>query len=410
MAAIPGFTPETNEFYHGGADAAFRRLRAEDPLHWYEPFQFWAVTKYADVQSISQRPRQFSSEQGTQLFEAVRRSRGEPPFGETGGSMGAMAANAPSILRMDPPTHNRHRKLVMNAFTPRRIAALEPRIREIAKRSLDAIDVRAPVDYVEQIAIPMPMYVIAEMLGVSSDDYGDFRRWSDAMIEAGGGDISLETAKVVGELVRYVLDVAERRRRDPQDDLISILTLAEVDGERLTDAEIGMFCLTLLVAGNETTRNLVSGGALALMRNPAQRENLLADPGLLPNAVEEMLRFVSPVRSFARVATTDTEIRGKKIRAGQGVVMFYSSANRDEEVFGADSDAFDVTRASARRQIAFGFGEHHCLGASLARLEARVMFEELFARWPRFALAGEPAPLPSSLMNGLVRMPVVLEP
>jgi cytochrome P450 len=406
---IPGFAPETPEFYQRDADRAFRQLRAEDPVHWYEPCQFWAVTKYADIQLISQRPRLFSSERGTQLFEAVRRSRGEPIFGQDG-SMSAMAASAPSILRMDPPRHNRHRKLVMGAFTPRRIAALEPRIREIAKRSLDAIDVRGLVDYVEQIAIPMPMYVIAEMLGVSSDDYDDFRRWSDAMIEAGGGDVTLETAKVVGELVRYVLDVAERRRRDPQDDLISILIEAELEGERLTDAEIGMFCLTLLVAGNETTRNLVSGGGLLLMRHPEQREKLLADPGLLPNAIEEMLRVVSPVRNFARVATEDTELRGKRIREGEMLVLFYGSGNRDEEVFGADSDAFDVARATARRQIAFGFGEHLCLGASLARLEARVMFEELFARWPRFALAGDPAPLPSILMNGLVHMPVELEP
>ena len=168
--------------------------------------------------------------------------------------------------------------------------------------------------------------------------------------------------------------------------------------------------MTLLVAGNETTRNLVSGGGLLLMRHPEQRERVLADPGLLPNAIEEMLRVVSPVRSFARVATEDTELRGKQIRAGDMLVLFYGSANRDEQVFGADSDAFDVTRSSARRQIAFGFGEHLCLGASLARLEARVMFEELFARWPRIALAGEPVPFASNLMNGLVHMPVVLEP
>jgi cytochrome P450 len=410
MVAIPGFAPETTEFYHRDADRAFRQLRAEDPLHWYEPCRFWAVTKYADVQEISQRPRLFTSEQGTQLFEAVRRARGELAFGATGYAMSEMAASAPSIIRMDPPRHNRHRKLVMGAFTPRRIAALEPRIREIAKRSLDAIDARGPVDFVEQVAIPMPMYVIAEMLGVSSDDYGDFRRWSDAMIEAGGGDISAKTAATVAELLQYVLKVAAERRRAPQDDLISILAEAEVEGERLTDAEIGMFCLTLLVAGNETTRNLISGGGLLLMRHPEQREKLLADPGLLPNAIEEMLRVVSPVRNFARVATEDTELRGKPIRKGDMLVLFYGSANRDEQVFGADSDAFDVTRSSARRQIAFGFGEHLCLGASLARLEARVMFEELFARWPRFALAGEPVPLASSLMNGLVHMPVVLEP
>jgi len=410
MVAIAGFAPETPEFYQRDADRAFRQLRVQDPLYWYEPCQFWAVTKYADVQDVSQRPRRFSSEQGTQLFEAVRRSRGEPLLGTGSGAMSAMAASAPTIIRMDPPRHNRHRKLVMGAFTPRRIAALEPRIREIAKRSLDAIDVRGPVDFVEQVAIPMPMFVIAEMLGVSSDNYGDFRRWSDAMVEAGGGDVGAKTAATIAELLQYVVRIAEQRRREPQDDLVSILAEAEVEGERLTDGEIGMFCMTLLVAGNETTRNLVSGGGLLLMRHPEQREKLLADPGLLPNAIEEMLRFVSPVRNFARVATEATLLRGKQIRAGDMLVLFYGSANRDEEVFGADSDAFDVTRAAARRQIAFGFGEHLCLGASLARLEARVMFEELFARWPRFALAGEPTPLPSILMNGLVHMPVVLEP
>jgi cytochrome P450 len=405
MPRFADFAPETAAFYQRDPDAAFRRLRAEDPLHWYEPARFWAVTRYGDVQAISQRPRQFSSEQGTQLFEAVRRAQGQPPLGAMGNNA---AMSAATIIRMDPPRHNRHRKLVMGAFTPRRIAALEPLVREIAKRSLDAIDPSGPVDFVEQVAIPLPMYVIAEMLGVASDDYADFRRWSDAMIEAGGGDVSAKTVAVVAELIHYVIAVAEERRRRPQDDLLSLLVEAEIDGERLSDGEVGMFCLTLLVAGNETTRNLVSGGALALMRHPDQREKLLADPGLLPNAIEEMLRFVSPVRSFMRCATEDTELRGKLIRRGDYLALFYSSANRDEEVFGDDADAFDVARPSARRHVAFGFGEHLCLGAALARLEGQVMFEELLARWPHFALAGAPEALPSSLMNGLVRMPVVL--
>jgi cytochrome P450 len=230
------------------------------------------------------------------------------------------------------------------------------------------------------------------------------------MVAAGGGEVSDSTAATVGELIQYLVAVGEERKRAPRDDLISILLAAEVDGERLTDAELGMFCLTLLVAGNETTRNLISGGALALMRNPDQRERLLADPGLLHNAVEEMLRYVSPVRNFIRCATEDTELRGRRIRKGDYLALFYGSANRDEEVFGDDADAFDVARESARRHVAFGFGEHLCMGASLARLEAQVMFEELLTRWPRFELAGEVEPLPSTLMNGLVRMPVALEP
>jgi len=403
MARFPEFAPETAGFYRGDTDAVFRRLRTEDPVHWYESCRFWAVTRHADVQTVSQRPRLYSSERGTQLFEMARRGRGEPSL-----TAAALETGAATIIRMDPPRHNRHRKLVMGAFTPRRIAALEPRVREIAKRSLDVIGPGETIDFVERVAIPLPMYVIAAMLGVPSEDYADFRRWSDAMIEAGAGDMSPKTVAVVGELLQYLLRVADERRRRPQDDLVSTVVHAEIDGERLNDVEVGMFCLTLLVAGNETTRNLVSGGALALMRHPDQHERLLADPGLLPDAIEEMLRFVSPVRNFARTATADTELRGRRIRAGDGVVLFYGSANRDEEVFGADADRFDIARPSARRHLAFGFGEHLCLGASLARLEARVLFEEFLARWPRFAPGGEPEPLSSSLMNGLVRLPVVL--
>jgi cytochrome P450 len=179
-----------------------------------------------------------------------------------------------------------------------------------------------------------------------------------------------------------------------------------VDGERLADDEVLMFCMTLLVAGNETTRNLVSGGAKALMEFPDQRRALVENPDRLPGAVEEMLRWVTPIRSFARTATRDTEIRGQRIAAGDYVLLLYASGNRDEEVFGPTADAFDVARPLEPMHVAFGFGEHFCLGASLARLEARVLFEELLARFPDFSLAGEIVPLRSTLMNGLVRMPV----
>jgi cytochrome P450 len=328
-----------------------------------------------------------------------------------GGPQAADRSDVPeNIIRMDPPRHNVHRKLVMGSFTPARIAAMEPFVRAIAKRSLDAIDPRGPVDFVEQVAVPTPMFVIADMLGVPEEDYSHFRRWSDAIVEAGAGVVGPETASAMGELITYIAQVAQERRRAPKDDLISLLLAADVEGEKLTDGEVGMFCLTLLVAGNETTRNLVSGGALALMRNPDQQEALIADPALLANAVEEMLRYVSPIRNFARIATQDTELHGRQVRKDDYLVFFYSSANRDEEVFGPDADSFDICRETARRHIAFGFGEHLCLGASLARLEGRVMFEELFARWPHFALAGDPEPLMSSLMNGYVHMPVTLEP
>lgn len=398
---LSDFAPETAEWYQRDPDAAFRRLRAADPLHWYERGGFWCVTRHADVQEVSRRPRVYSSERGTQLFEMIRRTRADAR------RVGGPAA---TIIRMDPPTHNLHRKLVMGAFTPRRIAAMEPWIRALAERCLDEVDSSAPVDLVEQVAIPLPMFVIAELLGVPARDHADFRRWSDVMVEAGGGEIGPETPTVVGELVAYVNRVAEERRRAPKDDLISLLQAAEVEGQRLTEGELGMFCLTLLVAGNETTRNLISGGALALARHPEQRARLVAEPERIPNAVEEMLRYVSPVRNFCRVALEDTVLAGKPVRAGDGLVMFYASANRDETVFGPDAERFDVTRESAGRHLAFGFGEHLCLGASLARLEAQVMFEQILRRWPRYELAGEPVPLPSSLMNGYRQLPVRLDP
>ena len=191
--------------------------------------------------------------------------------------------------------------------------------------------------------------------------------------------------------------------------MLSKLALAEVDGQGLSDPELAVFCLTLLVAGNETTRNLISGGMRALLEHPVQWAKLCADPGLVPGAVEEMLRYVSPVRNFARRVQQDTELGGKRLRAGEYVALCYGSANRDETVFGGDPDSFEITRPDARRHIAFGFGEHLCLGAALARLEARVMFEELIARGPGFSLAGPVRPLPSTLIHGIVEMPVVFE-
>jgi cytochrome P450 len=393
------FAPDQVDFYLGDPHAAFRRLRAEDPLHWYAPGPFWCATRHAAVSEISRRPRTFSSAHGTQLFEVGRQLAGKS----------LEMDRAPSIIRMDPPAHNRHRKLAIGAFTPRMVAALEPRVRALARESVAALRPGEPFDFVESIAIPLPMFVIAELLGVPRSDYAAFRRWSDAMIEAGSSGPSPESLAAAAELFVYMIAKAAERRRAPREDVLSKLALAELDGERLSDAELGAFCLTLLVAGNETTRNLISGGMHALLEERAQWEKLCADPSLLPNAIEEMLRFVSPIQNFVRRVQHDTELAGRKLGAGEYVALFYGSANRDEAVFGADSDRFDVTRPSAGRHLAFGFGEHLCLGASLARLEARVMFEELIARGPGFAPAGPVRRLPSTLVNGIVEMPMLFE-
>lgn len=405
------FAPDRADFYLDDPHAHFGRLRAEDPLHWYADGPFWCATRHSEVSEISRKPRTFSSAHGTQLFEVPLQLAGQPGLeleGSEGGAFGGVDV-AQSIIRMDPPEHNRHRKLVISAFTPRVVAALEPRVRELARESVSAIHPGEPFDFVEQIAIPLPMFVIAELLGVPRSDYTAFRRWSDAMIEAGSSGPSPESLGAAAELFVYMIARATERRSAPREDVLSKLALAELDGVRLTDAELSAFCLTLLVAGNETTRNLISCGMHALLENRAQWEKLCADPSLLPNAIEEMLRFVSPIQNFVRRVQHDTELAGKKLRAGEYVALLYGSANRDADVFGADADRFDITRPRADRHLAFGFGEHLCLGASLARLEARVLFEELIARGPGFAPAGPVRKLRSTLVNGIAEMPLVFE-
>jgi cytochrome P450 len=393
--SIEAFAPDLPEFWLGDPHAAFRRLRREDPLPWYAGTGgAWCVLKHADILAISRDPQRFTSTRGVQL------GLGDPNARPAG--------IPPTILEMDPPVHNLHRKLVIRAFTPGAAAQLETTVRQIARECLEAVEPDAVTDLVEALAVPLPMYVIAEMLGVPRSDRPQFKRWSDAMIEAGGGGRSAATDAAVGELLGYFAAVLGERRRAPKDDLVSTLARAEIEGARLSDPEILIFCATLLAAGNETTRNLISGGSLLLARNPDQRRRLLEQPARLPNAVEEMLRWWTPVNSFIRTAVRDTELRGRRIAEGDVMLLLYPSANRDEEIWGGDADRFDVCRDHARqRHLAFGFGEHLCLGAPLARLEARVLFEELLARYPRFDVAGEPELLHSRLMHGVERLPVL---
>lgn len=392
---IREFAPDDDDFYLGDPYPALRRLRAEDPVHWYEKAGFWCITKHADVEHVSRSPQLFTSTQGILIGTAQeKRPPGVPP----------------TIIEMDPPQHNRFRKLVIQAFAPRAIAALEPRIRAIARESIDAVPVGEPVDFVNAVSVPLPMYLIAEMIGVPSADWSEFRRWSDAMVKAAGSMRDAASDAVLGEMFSYFAKHLADRRRAPRGDLVSTLARAEIDGDRLTDPEILMFCATLLTAGNETTRNLISGGAFALMQHPDQTHALLATPGMIPNAVEEMLRWCPPILSFARHATSATSLRGKKIGAGDRVLLLYLAANRDEEVWGEDAECFDVRRDhSRRRHLSFGFGEHLCLGAPLARLEARVMFEELLARLPEVEPVGPLERVRSRLMYSIERMPVVFK-
>ncbi len=386
------FRPDDADWYLGDPHAAYRRLRREAPVYWYESDAFWFLSRHVDVLTVSKDPSLFCSGRGFRIHDNLR----------TGGGIEGIP---PSILGMDPPEHTRYRGLVNRFFTPRAVSLLEQRIREFAREALDPVATGKVVDFVELVSVPLPVLVIAELLGVPLEDQQQFKDWSDDLIAANDGD--LEAMGRVGELFTYMIAQALDRRRAPREDLLSVVATGEPNGRLLNEPELGIFAVALLGAGNETTRNAISGGAIALMEHPDQRAALAADPSLIPNAVEEIVRWVSPVKSFARTATRDTEIRGQKIAEGDFVVLSYASANRDEEVHGPTAEEFDVRRVVTTGHLGFGIGQHFCLGAHLARLEIKILFEELLARFPRFEPAGAVQRVRSTLINGIERLPVL---
>jgi cytochrome P450 len=276
-------------------------------------------------------------------------------------------------------------------------------VRSIARSVLRAVPDDEEVDFVDRVAAPFPVLVIAQLLGIDDGDVDDFRRWSDATIESPDRPPG-EGADDVLALARFLAAHVRARVAEPRDDIASAIALAEVGGRSVTTHEAVMYLLSLLIAGNETTRHLVSGGALTLFEHPEQRALLVRDPARIPTAVEECLRWVTPIQAFGRTATDDTRLGEADIGAGDFVVMLYASANRDERAFGPTAGEFDVTRPVDSNHLAFGFGEHLCLGAALARLEARVLFEELLGRFPRYAVVGEPELGRSTLVRGITRM------
>ena len=389
---IPRLRLEDPAWYLEDPDATYRRLRREAPVFWVEPHGFWLLTKYADVHSVSKDPGRFCSSRGFRIHEGLK-------------PQAPVAADfPPTILSMDPPQHSKHRNIVTSFFTPRAVARLEARLRELARESIQEISPGESLDFVEAISVRLPVLAIAEMLGVPGSEREQFKEWSDALVALNDGDV--EVLPRVAELFAYMSSHAMERRSNPRDDLLSALATAKPEGRLLEARELGMFGMLLLGGGNETTRNLISCGAEALMANPAQKAQLAVDPSQIPSAVEEMVRWTSPIRTFARTATCASEIRGQKIASGDFVVLCYSAANRDEEAYGPDSEQFDIHRKGGPPHLGFGVGQHVCLGAHLARLEARVVFEELLARFPRFELAGEIERVPSILINGIERMPV----
>src|SRR5262245_10782227 len=389
----------------------FRRLRAEAPVWWYSDGEdgFWNVVKHEDVVLVNRDSGLFSSERaGTQIYSRRRMREIRPG---TGPDEMAGRVRGGLMLEMDPPKHTRYRLRVNKGFTPRMIGLLEQALRTRATHIIDQVVEQGEADFVVDIASELPLQAIAEIMGVPQEDRVKLFEWSNRMI--GGGDpefMDEQAGSAMAELFMYSNSLAEKRREDPRDDVVTKLLNAEIDGDKLTELEFDMFMLLLSVAGNETTRNATAHGMHALLQNPDQWDYVKEDPeGRIEIAIEEILRWASPVLHFKRTATADTEIRGTPIKEGDQVVMWYVSANRDEDVFDAPY-TFDVAR-DPNPQIAFGGGGNHfCLGANLARMELRLMFEEISRRLPDMQLAGEPDRLRSNFIGGIKHLPVTYTP
>jgi len=394
-----------------------RWLRENDPVHWSERSHLWVITKFEDVSYVSKNHQIFCSGEGVRPGSALKLP----------------------LIDEDEPRHTQLRRLINRGFTPRMVRKLETVFRQIVTETIDKVARKCECDFVEDISVPMPILLIAEMIGIRKEDRERFHRWSDDLIAGDGNrdnpEIMQRSGRALREYGDYLKEIFEDRRKHPQDDLVSILVGAKDQGligenryrteiatrpidasaiERVeevravADDELVMLLVLLLVAGNETTRNGISGGMSLLIEHPDQRQKLIDDPSLIAGAVEEMVRLVSPVHSFGRTATEDTELRGKKIRKGDTVLLLYPAANRDPDEF-EDPDAFRIDREP--RHLAFGVGNHFCLGSNLARMEMRVAFEELLRRLPDMEYAdGGPEIRPSPLVHSFVHMRVRYTP
>ena len=392
---------DSRSYVHGVPHAWLAHLRRHDPVHWQDEPEgpgFWVVTRYHDCVSVNRDWERFSSA-----------TRGVLPMEMPEEELEQQRL---MMLNMDPPLHTRYRRLVNKGFTPRMVRDLEESIHRTTDAIIDSVIETGRADFVTQISAELPLQVIADLLGVPPEDRHRMFDWSNHMVGNEDPEYQEATdmaANAAMELYVYAAELYAKKRLDPHADLMSVLTEVEIDGERLSELELELFFLMLTVAGNETTRNLMSGAMHVFFQNPDQWQRLLDDRSLLPTAVDEMLRYVSPVMNFRRTATVDTDLSGHPIAAGDKVVFFHTSANRDEEVFD-DPNSFDVGR-DPNPHISFGGGgPHFCLGANLARMEINVMFEHLLDRIPDIAQDGEEQHLQSQFINGVKHLPVAFTP
>ena len=341
----------------------YAQLREQNPVAWNATQGFWVASRHAECMTVSTSPDTFCSAKGILTFE-----------------IGADYATPPTMMHTDPPDHTRYRTLVQPAFGRKVVRTLEDSVRGAAKVLVDKLPLNEQIEIVAPLAVPLPVQVIAQLLGLPESEWDKVWDWSEASIPATEIFNDPERkARLSAEMMTELMRLVSTSRTEPRDDVISMLSSVEIDGDRLTDDEIAMFLNQILVAGNETTRNTISGGLVALAENPDQWARLVADRSLIPSAVEEILRWTTAVIYFMRTATVDTVLGGKQISTGDPIVMVYASANRDEAEFGPTSDQFDVGR-SPNHQIAFGFGAHFCLGAALARLEVAAVLDHLLDR------------------------------
>jgi cytochrome P450 len=386
---------DLDPFVEGRDGELFRTLRDEDPCHWNDEPDgpgFWSLTRYEDVKAVAGDWQTFSSAQGTQIES--RRAEGH---------------GKPSIHNMDPPRHKPLRALLTSEFTREGVARMEPRAREVVGQHLDALVAAGASDLVATATMQIPILVFGTMLGAPREDVHRLLQWTNVMSGQSDPDYGADPAVVQRartDVFDYFHELTEQRRADPQDDLISVLVTGEVDGQRLERDELDPYYLVLLVAGNETTRNMMTGAALLLHENPGEWERLRSGAVTPREAVEEVVRMVSPIVCMRRTATRDVELHGKRIAEGDKVVLWFTSANRDERVF-ADPDRLILDR-TPNKHLGFGRGPHFCIGSHLARLEGEILLEEMIRRDLTIEVTGEPERLRSNFFRGIKKLPVAV--
>lgn len=410
--------------YYLDPSAGFANLRDQNPVAWYEPLQSWIVSRYKDIQFVCTADDEFTTLYGVSLgpqFNALRRatwSNGCPV--DLLGTRDAVARSvnashdAEQLLRVDPPRHTEMRGILRKLFTPRAVAGLEPVVREMVCRKLESLPADEPIDFVKEVALPVPLFVAATIIGIPADDQERFRIWTEIAQKFSDGSEEVTAHELASfraaldEMYGYFGDrLAEATSGTGS--LIGCLVGGTLDGEPLPRATMQSLCRMVLVGGNETTRHLMSSAALTLSEHPDQRAKLVARPQLMANALEELLRWITPVRHFCRTTTRPVRIGDAEIPAGEYVTLLLSSGNRDERVW-PDAHVFDVERPVVPRHLTFSYGTHLCLGQHFTRLETQILFEELLKRYPNYEVVGEPESRHMVFLNGLQSLRVRLQP